>query len=170
MTYKWIGAALVIAGCSGFGFSLASAHRKQERQLRQLIQVLEDMVCLLQYKLLPLPQLCRSCADRTGGPLRTLLLLFSEELEQQLTPDASGCMAAALIRCQNLNGSLRYLCSELGYSLGVYDLSGQLQGLEGVKKNCYRVLENLECNRELRIKSYQTLGICAGVALAIIFI
>lgn len=170
MTYKWIGAALVIAGCSGFGYTLASAHRKNEKQLHQLMRVLEDMACLLQYKLMPLPELCRSSVGRIAGPVRSLFLFFAEELEQQIAPDAPSCMAAALAKCQNLNGSLRYLCSELGHSLGVYDLPGQLTGLESVYKNCQRVLENLECNRELRIRSYQTLGVCAGVALAVIFI
>lgn len=170
MTYKWIGAALVIAGCSGFGFTLASAQRKNEKLLRQFLQLLEDMECLLQYKLMPLPELCRSSVRRISGPLRTIILMFAQELEQQVAPDAPSCMGAALAKCRNLSGSVRYLVSELGQSLGVYDLAGQLQGLESVRKNCERVLKNLECNREVRIRSYQTLGICAGVALAILFV
>ena len=170
MTYKWIGAILVIAGSGGFGFTMAYYHRKTERHLRQFLQILEDMECLLQYKLMPLPELCRNSVRRINGPLRTLLLQFALELEQQVAPDAPSCMAAALARCQNLAGSLRYLSSELGQCLGVYDLPGQLQGLESVRKNCQIVLKNLECNRELRIRSYQTLGICAGAALAILFI
>lgn len=170
MTFKWIGAILVIASCSGFGFTLASAHRRNEKQLRQFLRILEDMDCMLQYKLLPLPELCRGSVRRIGGPLRTLMIHFARELEQQVAPDASSCMAAALAKCPPLSGNLRYLCSELGHSLGGYDLPGQLQGLDAVRKNCQRVLENMECNRELRIRSYQTLGICAGVALAILFI
>lgn len=170
MTYKWIGAILVIAGSGGFGFTMASVHRKTEKQLRQFLQVLEEMDCLLQYKMMPLPELCRSAVRRIQGPIRTLLLKFTLELEQQVAPDASSCMAAALARCPNISGNLRYLCSELGNSLGVYDLPGQLKGLESVRKNCKRILKNLECNRELRIRGYQTLGICAGVALAILFV
>ena len=170
MIYKWIGAGFVIAACSGFGFSLASLHRKQEKLLRQFLQVLEDMKCMLHYKLMPLPELCRSSVRRIGGPIRTVLLQFAQELEQQVAPDAPSCMSVALASCQFPEGSLKYLLSELGMSLGVYDLAGQLQGLESVKVNSEIVLKNLECNREVRIRSYQTLGICAGVAMAILFI
>lgn len=170
MAYKWIGAALVIAGSSGFGFTMAALYRKNEKQLRQFLQILDDMECLLQYKLMPLPELCRNAVRRIQGPLRTLLLQFAKELEQQVAPDAPSCMAAALTRCDGLNGNVRYLCSELGHSLGIYDLPGQLKGLDTVRKNCKRVLKNMECNRELRIRSYQTLGICTGVALAILFV
>ena len=157
MIYKWIGAGFVIAACSGFGFSLASLHRKQEKLLRQFLQVLEDMECMLQYKLMPLPELCRSSVRRIGGPIRTVLLQFAQELEQQVAPDAPSCMSVALASCQFPEGSLKYL-------------AGQLQGLESVKANCELVLKNLECNREVRIRSYQTLGICTGVAMAILFI
>ena len=170
MTYKWIGAALVIAACSGFGFTMASAHMKNEKQLRQMLLVLEDMECLLQYKLMPLPELCRSAANRINGPVRSLIQLFSQELERQIAPDVPTCMSAALSQCQNLNGNVRYLFSELGHSLGSFDLAGQVKSLEYVKNNCYIVLKHMESNRELRIKCYQTLGICAGVALAIILI
>ena len=170
MAYKWIGAALIIAGSSGFGFSLASSHRKTEKQLRQFLQILEEMECLLQYKLISLPELCRNVVRRINGPLRNLFLQFAKELEHQVAPDAPSCMAAALAQCKNINGNLRYLCSELGYSLGVYDLAGQLKGLDSARKNCERVLKNLECNRELRIRSYKTLGICAGVAIVLLFV
>ena len=170
MAYKWIGAALVIAGSGGFGFTMAVLYRKTENQLRQFLQILEDMECLLQYKLMPLPELCRNAVRRIQGPLRTLLLQFAKELEQQVAPDAPSCMAAALARCDGLNGNVRYLCSELGHSLGIYDLPGQLKGMETVYKNGVKVLKNLECNRELRIRGYQTLGICAGVALAILLV
>ena len=170
MSYKWIGAAMVIASCSGFGFTLAATHRKSELHLRQMIQMLADMASLLQYKLMPLSELCRSSVQNFRGPVRTVVLLFAEEIERQLAPDVPACMSAALSKCQDLNGNVRYLFSELGHSLGVYDLAGQLQELENVRKNCNRVLENIECNRELRIRSYKTLAICAGIALVVLFV
>ena len=170
MNYKWVGAIMVIVGCSGFGFTIASVHRKTEKHLRQMLQILLDMERLLQYKLMPLPDLCRSSVQRISGPLHRVMILFAEELEQQIAPDASSCMSAALINIRNLSSILRYLFMELGYSIGIYDLPGQLQGLEDVQIHCRKVLENMECNRELRIRSYQTLSICAGVALAILFL
>ena len=59
MTYKWIGAILVVAGCGGFGFSLASAHRREIQLLRHLNICVQYMQCELKYRLTPLQDLCR---------------------------------------------------------------------------------------------------------------
>ena len=54
--------------------------------------------------------------------------------------------------------------------MGQFDLSGQLKGFEAVNKDCLRELTDLENNRTQRTRSYQTLGLCAGAALAILFL
>jgi hypothetical protein len=58
----------------------------------------------------------------------------------------------------------------LGTSLGRYDLQGQLNGIESVRIRCRSDLEELERNRDVRLRSYQRLGLCAGCALAILFL
>ena len=58
----------------------------------------------------------------------------------------------------------------LGRWLGRFDLDGQLKGLDAVRQECRRHLEELNNNREVRLRSYQTLGLCAGAAIAILFI
>ena len=62
----------------------------------------------------------------------------------------------------------KHLFRNLGSSLGRFDLSGQLKGLQSVRGECLRELESLEKNQPERLKSYQTLGMCAGAALVII--
>ena len=57
---------------------------------------------------------------------------------------------------------------QLALSLGRYDLEGQLQGLEMVRQQCRKDLEELESDRFDRMRSYQTLAVCAGAALAIL--
>ena len=69
MDYKWIGAVLIVAGCGGFGFTLSSEHRRQEKSLRKLIAVLDFMACELQYRLTPLPDLFVAAGKETGGSL-----------------------------------------------------------------------------------------------------
>jgi hypothetical protein len=49
-------------------------------------------------------------------------------------------------------------------------LEGQLQGIASVHSACERTLEQLSNNREMRLRSYQTLGLCVGAALVILFI
>ena len=43
MTYRWIGAVLVVVGCGGFGFSLARETARQEQLLKELLDILDYM-------------------------------------------------------------------------------------------------------------------------------
>lgn len=170
MNAKIIGAALIIVGCGGVGFSMAAAHRKEEKSLRQLIRALDYMGCELQYRLTPLPELCRCAAAEGGGAVSQALLNLASELEAQVAPDAASCMSAALAKTAHLPQLTRKNLQALGTSLGQFDLQGQLTGLEMARKQCRRELDELSKNRDVRLRSYQTLGLCAGSALAILFL
>lgn len=169
MNYKWVGAVLVIAACGGFGVSLAAGHRRQERLLRQLLRALHVMRWDLQYRLTPLPELCRRAGEETPGPLREVFGNLARELDSQVRGDVSGCMQSALKTCADLPGCMRRMLRQLGRTLGRFDLEGQLQGLDAVKAACEAELSELSRNRENRLRSYQTLALCAGAALAILF-
>jgi len=168
MNLKWIGAALVIAGCGGFGCSIAAAYRAEQRMLRQLLRGLETMRWELQYRLTPLPELCRLAGKESGGKLGTVFRDLARELDRHAEPDAAGCMRLAL-RDAGLSPGLRRLLMQLGRGLGRYDLSGQLQGLQAVERACRMEEEKLEKDRAVRLRSYRTLGLCAGAALVILF-
>lgn len=169
MSYKWIGAVLIIVGCGGVGFSVAAGHRKEEMLLRQLIRVLEYMECELQYRLTPLPELCRQAGREVGGVLREIFLNLSREMDWQTSPDVCSCMTAAIKKSRDMPTSLRRQLLQLGHMLGRFDLTGQLRGLQSVRENCEAELKKLEKNKDVRLRSYQTLGLCAGAALAILF-
>lgn len=170
MSYKWIGAIFIIVSCGGFGFSLAAAHIREENTLRQLVGALDFMECELQYRLTPLPDLCRQAGNGAKGCVKSVLLALSGELEAQVAPDVESCMSAALSAAGDIPKHTRDALELLGRSLGRFDLPGQLKGLEAVRTACRRQLDVLTTNREPRLRSYQTLGICAGAALAILFI
>lgn len=170
MTYKWIGAALIIGACGGTGYSIGAAYRKEEQLLRNTLSAMKFMESELQYRLTPLPQLCRRTARMVKGTVGSLLEELALQLEKQLFPEASDCMLSAINAHPDLPKSLRQICRELGRSLGQLDLEGQLAGLESACDLCRRKIAKLEHNRDQRLRSYQTLGICAGVALAILLI
>lgn len=169
MNLKWIGAVLVIAGCGGFGCSIAASYRAEQRMLRQLQRGLEAMRWELQYRLTPLPELCRLAGKETGGALGTVFGKLARALDRQVEPDAAGCMRHAM-RDAGLSPVLRRLLLQLGRSLGRYDLAGQLQGIQAVEQACRTEEEKLEKDRALRLRSYRALSLCAGAALVILFI
>ena len=170
MGYKWIGAILIMASCSGCGFAIAAGKRREEQLLYQLIGILQFLETDLQYRLTPLPELCRLAAGETRGILRTVFLNLYRELKWQKLPDAGSCMYAAIQRSGEIPPKVRRLLVQLGHTLGRFDLPGQLQGIQSVRKRSEETLDAIRKNRDERLRSYQTLGICAGAALAIILI
>ena len=104
------------------------------------------------------------------GNLRTVFANLHRELCSQKLPDAGSCMSAAVGKSGELPSRVRSILSQLGHSLGRYDLEGQLQGIRCVRRRTEESLEFIRKNRDERLRSYQTLGICAGAALAIILI
>ena len=170
MGYKWIGAILIMASCSGCGFAIAAGKRREEQLLYQLIGILQFLEADLQYRLTPLPELCRLAAGETRGILRTVFLNLYRELKWQKLPDAGSCMYAAIQRSGEIPPKVRRLLVQLGHTLGRFDLPGQLQGIRSVRKRSEETLDANRKNRDERLRSYQPLGICAGAALAIILI
>ena len=168
MNYKWIGAILVIGACGGFGFSMAHEALREERQLRRLIGIMNFMECEIQYHLTSLPALCRMSAGQVSGPLRDVFLKLAAELESCVSPDVEGCLRSVLNRDNKLSGKMRRLLTQMGKSLGKFDLPGQLKGIEASRNACKRELRDMEHNRDMRLRSYRTLGLCAGAALAVL--
>lgn len=170
MDIKWLGAVLVVGGCGGFGFSIASAHRRQDRLLRQLLRLLKQMEWELRYRLTALPELCRLASQEAEGMLKKVFQDLYRELSWQSAPETAACMGIVLRRNPDLPPKLRKALKHLGAVLGRFDLQGQLQGLQSVQEEIQRSLQDGGKEQEQRLRSYQTLGLCAGLALAILLV
>ena len=161
---------LIITGCGGMGFCMASAHRREEKILRQLISTLDYMECELQFHMTPLPELCRKAGCENKGLISQVMNNLAIELDTQAASDAASCMNLAQKACKDIPKRIQNTLDMMGTSLGRFDLEGQVKGLEAVRAHCRQELEGLLQNRDNRLRSYQTLGLCAGAALAILFI
>ena len=170
MGIKLIGAVLIVAGCGGYGWMLARNHRREVQALHQLISALEYMSAELQYKLTPLPILCRDMEILTEGYVGKVLGRLGSILEAQVYPNVPDAMKAATVETKGLPFRASNQLLSLGKTLGRFDLPGQLRGLECCILDCRHELEELEHNQVQRLRSYQTLGFCAGAALAILLI
>ena len=169
MPMKFAGAMLVILGCGGFGFSMAAAYRHEEKQLRQLRDILQFFYCELQFRMTPLPELCRLAGKQNSGTVAGVFTKLANVLECRFQPDAASCMAS-IISGGDVTPCVRELLNQFGQTLGCFDLKGQLLGIEEVRSQCAAALDQLALGREDRLRSYQTLGLCAGAALVILFV
>ena len=170
MTAKIMGAILIISTCGGFGFSLAAAHKREEKALNALLRACQMMICELEYKQPPLPELCRLAAEEAGGIVGQVFQHLSAALETQISGDVGTCMKQVLTKQNNLPSRTAGNLLLFGQSMGRFALSGQLTELKSMVEMCKRDIQSLSVNRDARLRSYATLGICCGVALVVLFI
>ena len=170
MTLKWIGAILILVCCGGAGFSMATSHKRQERSLEALRSAIDMMVCELEFRMTPLPQLVRMASKEVDGQVADVFSALAHRLEASCDADAGVCMTQVLEDFPGLSWRLRENLEKLGRCLGRFALSGQVSGLKGISLLCQRDLNSLALDRDARLRGYRTLGICAGVALVILFL
>lgn len=170
MTGKLIGAILIIASGGIFGLSLVREYKMEEEGLRQLIAALDYMQCELQYRMTPLPDLCREAGKENRSMVGQVLLMLAQELDCAVSPDVRSCMMDAIGNEDKLPAKTRHAFEKLGATLGRFDVTGQIQGLESVRAFCRRELDTLSSGKDLRLRSYKTLSLCAGAALAILLV
>ena len=166
---RLMGAGCILAGSGAFGFVMAAATRREEQQLRQLLGALEYLSCELCYRLTPLPGLCRGAADERGGAVGDFFQELARELDRQAEPDVQSSVKSLLERTVR-PPSVKGILEELGRTLGRFDLPGQLKGLELSIRETERLLRLIRDGAPERRRSWQTLGLCVGAALAILLI
>jgi stage III sporulation protein AB len=170
MSIRIIGSILIIITCTATGFSIAGDFKREERQLQQLIHALDYMGNELQMRLTPLPQLFRLAQQRCAGVLQQVFHVVADKMDEHSAQSATFCLDYALDNVPKLAPHTKNALKQFSHSLGRFDLPGQLQGLESTKRYCTTVLNTMSLNRDSRLRSYQTLGFCCGIAIAIIFI
>ena len=158
----------MIGGCGGFGFALAAAARKECRMLKMLIRAIQEMQWELKYRMTELPELCRLAGDTGSGVIRDIFHTMADRMDRREVLDVSAAFLSE-VNGRTLPKHVRKALRLLSGNLGRYDLEGQLQGLESVRQQCREDLKALESDRAERMRSYQTLAVCAGVSLAILF-
>ena len=170
MPLKWIGCILIVAACGGFGFALSVQYRREISMLQQLETAVRHMRCELNCRVDSLSLICARVASQVSGPIRDILQAMSNELDKQICPDAANCMDTVLASAIGLPESVKLCLRQLGASMGRYDLAGQLGELEAVQERCNILIAEMSAQKDKRTHAYQTLGLCAGAAVAILLI
>lgn len=170
MILKLVGAICIAIACVGACITIVAYHRREVATLKSIIFALEFMLSELEYRMPPLSDLCRKTAYQCDKNLQKVFLNLSNELENQISPDAKHCMDSVLSKTSHISEDSKYCLFLLGESLGRFDLQGQLRALESVKKECTEKLNRILDHGDVRIRSWKTLGLCTGAALIILLI
>lgn len=170
MMYKIVGIALVIFACGGVGFKAAADHKRQVRQLKEVIASVQFMKYELAYRYTPLPELCRKVATTTTGHIQRFYFKLSDVLQSQICPDTRSCCSYSIAQTKGLPPAVCDTLMTMAATLGQFDLQGQLDGLDLAIAHGENLLQKLTFEQDNRLRSYQTLGLCAGAALAILLV
>lgn len=170
MSYKLIGIVCVIVACGGAGFMMAGQYISQIRMLADMIIVLDYMESEIQYRCTPLTPLCRQAAEQVGGKIHQIFLMLADELEAQISPSVEICMTNTINKLGLHQCVIREILTSLSCNLGKFDILGQVRALENTRNLCSEKLKQLQMQSQSRVRSYQTLGLCAGAAIAILFV
>lgn len=172
MVLRWMGMALILTSASALGFGAALQVKQTKEQLQQLHDALGILKCEMQYSMSTLPQLCSLAANVVKGPVRTLFLNFSRELCQRQTMEPAQAMRTAIAQTKRLQlpKEILFCLLELGQTLGQFDVEGQGAVLEQSRQRIQNCLHTYEQEAPRRCRSYQTLGVCAGLAVIILML
>ena len=170
MVIKLIGAGLIIVGCGSFGFLVANGIKKECITLRQFIIAVEFMLCEINYRMTPLPELFRLTSSVCSGSMCKFFLNAANELDKHTSIVPQTCILNALKISKDLPKYTTECILLLSQTIGTFNLSGQLKVLEHVKAEATRKLQQASDNQENKLKYYKTLGLSAGTALVIIFV
>lgn len=168
MTLKLVGAVLILTTCGGLGLRSATEYLKEQKLLRQFVSILDYIECELQYRLTPLPDLCRLASSVTDSVLAEIFQALARELEVQASTNVKNSMEYVIDKFTVLTPLTRQTLLLLGQSLGQFDISGQIKEIEGVRHVCLQHLQEIASHKSERIRKYRTLGFCTGAVLVII--
>ena len=160
---------MIMAGCGGIGFSRSIFYKKEIQSMCDFIRLLDVMESELAFRQTPLPELCKmaSCYCKS---YEKVFCSFSNALESQIAPNPSACMEVVLAGFSALPESGRRCLQAFGECIGLFDLKGQLLQLQALREQCGKQLMELEANKDVKLRTYRILGICAGAALAVLLV
>ncbi len=170
---KLLGSAMVVAAGTGLGFSLAQRYSERPRQLGQLIGCLTALGSYVNYAALPLAEALARAAGGLDSPVGDFLRRTAGNLADRgwLSP------REALEEAMDANG--RTLAWErperetlllLGANLGATGREEQQKYLALVLEELRRIEREALMLRDQNVKLYRYLGVCGGLAAAILLV
>lgn len=168
---RYLGFILIVCGGSGCGIMLARETHKTLELYLQCAIALTYMKNEMEFHLTAVDQIAFELSNILPKPLATVFHnLYSSMC---VAPGiALGLqMEKAMQRNKRpLPNNLKQIMIRLFDLLGKQDLQAQLSAIQLAEKRINREIERINAEKYERSRTYRTIGICTGLALAIILI
>ena len=166
---KLIGVIFVVLGSTGAGVTMAWGARRTLETARQLRVALERMKNEIACHRTALPELMELLSRETG-PLSALFGGMAEQLRLRQEASVYAIVRKSLAAAPALPGEVGRILLDLAPGLGQYDVHCQLYSLDLAAGQAQALIERCQSEQKGRVRSYYTLGVCAGLALAIMLL
>lgn len=169
---KLAGVLFVILSATSVGLKIASSLRKRCRRISQLLTALQVMCSEIGHCGTPLPQTFALMAVSAEDEVERLFSSMAKTMDKRRWLDPQTAMAQAL-QDEPLLGEDREVVEillSLSATLGKYDRKSQLKALEQAKGKLEQLLQSARQECSVKSKTYEVLGICAGLSVAILLI
>ncbi len=169
---KWMGLFCIVISASAVGFGYAGAIKRQIAQTTALLTAVRYMKEQIVYRLTPLGELFTELAGLDDGEIAKFFAYCADVMRADRTSTLQAIFCDALRACGNLQLSRRTVRTLLSLALvlGKFDVDGQGRALDAAALRLADEIKELEENRHERCRGYRTIGICAGLAVAVILL
>ncbi|MFI3312587.1 MAG: stage III sporulation protein AB [Eubacteriales bacterium] len=166
----YIGATLVLVGGTMTGLKMAWDVRHQMVVMEQLSTQIQAIRGSLVYEKTPLPTLFRHCGRQSEGAMGEFWENFAIPLESGAMATVYDGLLYALDQCPKwlFSTTCENILKAMGRGLGNFQLDTQLGALDLALERLEKTMERQRSEERGRLKSYCALGICGGLAIAIL--
>lgn len=163
-----IGVVCIILSSSIVGIRISGSLKHRCLLLQNLIRLLRQMEHEIELYGTPVPQLFALMAASAAGELEQIFSAAAHEMDRDhwITPYQAMEEALNDTSSKILSSILLPLCRQLGR----YDRDAQLTGITASIQEAEVALHAMEKERSIKSKTYQTLGICTGLAASVLLL
>ncbi|MFC3768279.1 stage III sporulation protein SpoIIIAB [Paenibacillus sp. GCM10012303] len=168
---KLLGAVLILAAATLYGFARASVYARRPRQIRQLIHALQRLETEMTYGFTPLPEALLRIADQLEPQIAALFRSAAEPLSTQSGITAGESFRDALNVCWKqtaLSSNEREILSQMSYTLGISDRTDQAKHLRLAVTLLQAEEQNAWDEQRRYEKMWKSLGVLAGAFVVIL--
>ncbi len=168
MYLRLIGAGILCLGSVYVGFSAAGSVRKTVKDLQQLKLALEMMRCEVSYARTPIGSVCEIIARSCSGNVQQFFNLARENYANQNTSPEQWVSEAVSRYFRRLPLNVQDAVTELLSTFGRFGVPEQLRLIDMTAEKTEAEIQAANADRAQRCKCYRTLGICTGLAVAVL--
>lgn len=168
-----LGAALIVAGCSGIGFWYRQRLKEALYQLRYMCRLLEQFQSEVRYGKATLPECCKRLGERADAPYGEALCAVYRETERhtgksfyEVWLEQLGQALAGLPLTREEKGFFL----EFPKSMGLSDHCLQLRTIEQYRELLYSAVRVREEKMEQQGRLAAGLGIMSGLLLTVLLL